>query len=131
MKKKYSGINIQWPISELILSKDKLVETRTYPIPEKYIGKELLLIETPGKKGKFKARISAIIVFEKSFAYKSKTAFYNDYKNHRVDKESIWAWSDDKPKYGWPIKKLVKLDKPLPLKKRGGIVFTKNISLEI
>ena len=39
-----NGINIQFPISQLILSGDKTVETRTYPIPERYLGVDLALI---------------------------------------------------------------------------------------
>lgn len=125
-KKTYSGINIQWPISRKILEKLKTIETRTYPIPEKFLLQELLIVETPGKKGKFKSRIIGIIVFEKSFLYKTKKEFYNDYDKHLVDKESEWSWKD-KPKYGWVIKSVTEFEEPRPLNKRPGIKYTNDI----
>ena len=91
-KKTYPGINIQWPISRDILSGKKSIETRTYPIPEKYLRKEMLLIETPGPHGNFKARIMAIIKFIDCFEYKNKREFYMDYKRHLIDENSHWAW---------------------------------------
>lgn len=48
-KRTLCGINIQFPISQLIVDGSKTIETRTYPIPDHYIGKEMILIETPGK----------------------------------------------------------------------------------
>ena len=109
-KKLYTGINIQWPISQSILSERKTIETRTYPLPLKYLNQEMLLVETPGAKGKFKARIIAIIKFTACFKYKSKKSFYEDYYQHLVDKESPWAWRD-KEKYGWKVE-VVKEIKP-------------------
>jgi hypothetical protein len=75
MSKLLPGINIQAPISSLIVSGQKVVETRTYKIPEKYLDKELYLVETPGKSGKFKARVIAIIKFTNCFQYKNIKEF--------------------------------------------------------
>lgn len=124
-KKTYTGINIQWPISQEILSGKKIVETRTYPIPPKYLNQEMLLIETPGPKGQFKARIVAVIKFTECFKYESKKKFYDDYQRHLVDKNSPWAWRD-KGKYGWvtEVVKKVQPERPCPKK---GMVYTKNI----
>lgn len=127
MSKSYTGINIQWPISELIISGEKTIETRTYPIPENYLNQEMLLIETPGKSGKFKARIRAIIIFKKCFKYSSKTQFHKDVKKHCVEKGSIWDWKD-KPKWGWEVEVVKILTKPKPVKKHG-IVYRKDIKL--
>lgn len=129
-KKTYTGINIQWPISELILSGQKTIETRTYPIPVQYLNQDLLVIETPGKREKFKARIVAIIKFSHCIEYKNKIEFYKDTNKHFVTPDSIWAWGE-KEKYGWEISYIKKLSEitPAPLKK--GIVFTKNISLHV
>ncbi|MDO9181319.1 MAG: hypothetical protein Q7U04_02870 [Bacteriovorax sp.] len=126
-KKIYTGINIQWPISELILSGKKSIETRTYPIPEKYLNQDMLMIETPGKNGKFKARIVAIIKFTECIEYRNKKEFYNDSDKHFVMPDSEWAWVDKK-KIGWKVTvlEIFKLPKLAPTKK--GIVFTKNIS---
>jgi hypothetical protein len=123
------GINIQYPISQLIVRGEKKLETRTYPLPKKYIGKDLFLVETPGRDGKFKARIVGIIKFEASFEYDSKIRFYKDFERHRVNKSSQWAWKD-KAKWGWPIAKFKAL-KSIPLGKRTGIVFTQRIQISL
>lgn len=126
--KEYTGINIQWPISELILSGEKSIETRTYPIPPNYLNKEMILIETPGPNGKFKSRMKGIIVFTDCFEYSSKTAFYKDSKKHRVSRKSEWAWTD-KIKWGWAVKVNKIFTPPLPLQKRAGIKYSKGIIL--
>ena len=126
--KTYTGINIQYPISQLIIEKKKTIETRTYPIPPNYLGQEMALIETPGKTGKFKARIIAIIKFTDCFQYKSKKEFYDQSNLHCVTQDSIWAWHDGE-KWGWPVKVVKILPMPIELKKRSGIKYTKNISL--
>lgn len=124
----YTGINIQWPISEEITSGRKTIETRTYSLPEKYINQEMLLIETPGKSQAFKSRIVAIIQFTSSTEYKSKAEFYKDTHKHLVDKDSPWAWKDKK-KYGWEVRVIKKFPSPIEFSKKKGIVFTTNISL--
>ena len=92
------GINIQWPISELIVNGKKTIETRKYPLPEKYIGQTLALIETPGPKGKFRARITALIKFGPSFQYQNKKEFYKDTKRHCVSQKSEWEWKSESKK---------------------------------
>lgn len=129
MKNTYCGINIQYPISQLILSGEKTIETRTYPIPRHHLGVPLLLIETPGKTGKFKSRAIAIITFGRCFKYLSKTSFYAQMHMHKVDRNSPWAWVEGKAKWGWEISRIVKLKKPAKIEKRLGIKFTKDISL--
>ena len=127
-KRTYTGINIQYPISQLILSGEKTNETRTYPIPAKYLGQDMLMIETPGKTGKFKARVVAIIRFDVCFKYKNSKDFYKDTKRHCVTPDSPWAWSDEKPKWGWQVKVVRRL-KPKSVDKRLGIRFTLNLDL--
>ena len=126
--KSYAGINIQYPISREILAGNKTVETRTYPLPESYIGKTLLLIETPGKSRTFKSRVIAKFKISRCFLYTSKKAFYRDSKRHLVTPDSLWAWKD-KPKWGWEI------DYVKPLKKQIevtgiGIKYTKSIIIK-
>ena len=127
--KSYAGINIQFPISQLILSGKKSIETRTYPIPKKYVGKAMLMIETPGKKGGFKSRIVAIIKFDNCFEYKNSKEFYKDKKKHFVAEDSLWAWNDKKPKWGWSVQILKRFKKALPMNKPSGIKFTTNIAI--
>lgn len=123
------GINIQWPISELIMNRKKIIETRTYPLPEHLIGKELAVIETPGRKGKFKARVIGVVKFQRSFQYKTKKDFYADSAKHCVTPESEWKWVASKQKWGWPVTVVAKLNAPtLPPKSRG-IIFASNCSV--
>lgn len=117
------GINIQWPISTLILSGEKTIETRTYTIPAKHVGKELALIETPGPRGDFKARIRGIVTFGKSFAYEDAEAFYRDTPRHCVERGSAWQWQNAKPKHGWPITSITVFADPIPAPSPRGIVF--------
>lgn len=128
-KKEYSGINIQWPISELILTGEKTIETRIYPTPEKYLNEEMILIETPGKKGKFKAQMRGIIKFTNCFQYKNKTAFYRDKEKHCVTPDSDWAWQPEKGKWGWEVEVMKLFDVPIPLQKRAGIKYSNGIIL--
>ena len=125
--KKYAGINIQYPISRLILEGTKIIETRTYPIPPAYIGKEMVLIETPGKEGKFKARMVGLVTFGESFKYPSERAFYRDSARHCVDRKSPWAWAPDRPKWGWPVLSVRAFNREIPLKRRSGIRYAKDI----
>jgi hypothetical protein len=130
MKKKlYSGINIQYPISRLILSGEKTIETRTYPIPKKFLSQDMLMIETPGKTGDFKARIVAIIRFRKCFKYQNISEFYKDEKRHMVTPDSPWGWNNSKGKWGWSTKVIKIFSKPILLKQRSGIRFTSNIEI--
>jgi hypothetical protein len=123
----FTGINIQYPISELILNGSKIIETRTYPLPKRYLNIDMLLIETPGSKGQFKARVKAIIQFTECFRYKDKKEFHADYTRHKVKKGSQWDWIK-KPKYGWKVKIVKKLDSPFEIN-QGGIIYRKNILL--
>ena len=107
---KLPGINIQWPISQKIVGMEKSVETRTYPIPQKYLNKEVFIIETPGPKGGFKARVIGTIVFSACFKYKSADDFYSDFDRHLVTRSSPWAWNDSKGKWGWEISSVTKFE---------------------
>lgn len=126
-KKIYTAINIQYPWSQLIVEGSKIIETRTYPIPEKYLNCEMLLMETPGNE-KFKARIIATIVFSKSFEYASKAEFRKDYERHLVAKNSKWDW-DLQPKYGWVIASIKVFKSPFTLNRRLGIKYTTGIEI--
>lgn len=129
MRSELTGINIQYPISRLIVSGDKTVETRTYPIPQRYVGVNLALIETPGKVGYFEARIIGTIKFSRCFRYADAQQFYKDFSRHRVDCDSDWRWRDDKPKWGWEIEGVNMLDVPILAPSNKGIIYTRSITL--
>lgn len=121
------AINIQYPISQLILSGKKHIETRTYPLPSRYKDKDIYLVETPGAVGNFKARICGIIRFSGSFQYKSSRSFYADAGKHFVTRDSEWRWTS-KGKWGWTIDKIEVFQAPiLSFSGRRGIVFTKDL----
>lgn len=125
-----TGINIQTPWSELLINGDKSVETRSYPLPEKYVGEELALIETPGRYGRFKARIIGTITFSHSFKYPDQRAWQDDYNRHCVVVDDpIYNWKDDKPKYGWVVGRVKKFKNPVDITKRKGIIFTTGVNV--
>lgn len=123
------GINIQWPWSSLLVSGEKTVETRSYPLPTKYIGKQLAIIETPGPHGKRdagidSARIIGVIVFSGSKKYSSKATWKKDHSKHLVaEDDPLFAFDSKKEKWGWVVESVRKLDHPLPAPEKRGIVF--------
>lgn len=122
-----NGINIQSPWSSLLINGLKSVETRSYPIPSKYEGVELALIETPGKNRKFKSRIIGTITFSHSFKYPNKIAWQDDYNRHKVENEDpMFGWQENKSKYGWVVSNINKFDEPLYLSKKQGRIFVSN-----
>jgi len=122
----YTGINIQYPISQLIISGKKTIETRTYKIPNKYLDQAMLLIETPGKTGKFKSRMIAIIKFTECFQYQSKQQFYAQEHLHCVSKNSDWAWQKGE-KWGWRVAVIKTIQPAITFLGKKGIVYTNNI----
>lgn len=130
-KNSYPGINIQYPISQLILNRKKTVETRTYPIPKHYIGVPLALIETPGPRGEFRARIVGLITFGFSFRYLDSNSFYEDMNRHQVTPDSIWKWTDKKPKWGWPISEVIVFRRSGRAPQKRGIKYTKDVPLDL
>lgn len=124
------GINIQAPWSHLLLQQVKSVETRSYPLPKKYEGVELALIETPGKYRNFKAKIIGTITFSHSFRYKDQLQWYMDYNRHRVpSNDPLFAWNDNKPKYGWVVSNIKVFNRTIDPPKRRGIIFTKDCNI--
>lgn len=129
--KTYIGINIQYPISRDILEGRKTIETRKYPIPADYIGRDLVVIETPGKTGNFKARMIGFVRFGESFEYTNKQEFYRDSEKHLVESGSIWEWQDGQKKFGWPVVKADRWADSIQVSFRKGICFSRGISLTV
>ncbi len=124
-----TGLNVQAPWSSLLIDGLKTVETRSYHLPLKYEGVELYLVETPGKLGKFKARVIGTITFSHSFKYPNKTDWINDHNRHLVSQnDPFYSWND-KPKYGWVVCSVEKFDEPLDISGKRGIIFTNNLKI--
>ena len=127
-----TGINIQSPWSHLLINGEKCVETRSYPLPEKYEGEELALIETPGKYGDFKARIIGTITFSHSFKYPDEQSWIDDFNRHLVSgQHDIFGWYENKEKYGWVVSNVNKFDEPQPAPENKGIIFTNGCAVLI
>ncbi len=121
---------MQWPWSDLLLSGKKSIETRTYPLPSKYLGVELALIETPGLRGKkeagiVKARVVGTITFGDSFQYRSAKHWANDKNRHLVDVGDLqFSWEMRKKNvWGWTVTNVRLFEEPVPAPKKRGIVF--------
>lgn len=125
-----AGLNVQAPWSEHIVNGEKSIETRFYELPNKHINQPIALIETPGPNGKFKARIIAIVYFSESFMYQNKKHFFKDVKKHLVT-SGDFDWIPEKHKWGWPIKKIYVLQKPVEPPKPRGIVFASKCTIPL
>ena len=125
------GINIQAPWAEAILSGRKTIETRYYPMPKKWEGQPLAIIETPGRKGRFRSRVAGFIIFGRSHCYESKTAFLRDKSKHLVDPEdAVFGWRDEgKPKWGWPIVWSCRYTQELSMAFRRGIRYSSAVPI--
>lgn len=123
------GINMQWPWSVFLLDGEKTVETRSYPLPEKYRNQPLAMIETPGPRGKkeagiTEARITGIITFSDSFQYKTRKQWLADRNRHCVAPDDPhFGFKLDKEKWGWVVASVEKFERPLLAPKKRGIVF--------
>lgn len=101
------GLNVQAPWARLLLDGSKTIETRTYPLPTKHVGKDMWLIETPGRIGKFKARVIGIIRFSSYKQYTSEREFNNDIDLHLVrPTDPNFAWNAKIRKFGWVVERV-------------------------
>lgn len=131
------GINIQWPWSELIVSGKKSVETRSYPIPAKYVGVELAIIETPGANGKraagiSTARIVGTVVFSSCYPYRSLSHWEREVDLHRVDKsDPHFAYTSGKPRWAWVVGRVDRITHPIKPPAKRGIIFAKECKLPL
>jgi hypothetical protein len=124
---KLQGLNIQQPWSQLILSGKKKVETREYPLPKKFYGKELWLIETPGTSGKFKSRIIGKVLFVDCCEYKTKDDWEREKALHLVETDdSNYGFREGKKKFGWVVGAVEAVDPFLAPSPRG-IIYSGEI----
>lgn len=122
---KLPGLNVQAPWARLLLEGAKTIETRTYPLPKKYQGQDLWLIETPGRLGKFKARVIGVIRFSGCKQYKSAEAFYNDSDLHLIEAGAKdYTWHPGVKKFGWIVERTDLTKEFHPASPRG-IIYSK------
>jgi hypothetical protein len=125
------GINIQAPWAQAIVSGQKVIETRFYPMPKQWVGQPLVIIETPGKARNFKSRIAGFVIFGRSWCYTDKAAFTRDRVKHLVDPDDpLFGWQqDDRPKWAWPIQWVEADQQPLPPGLRAGIRYARAVEI--
>lgn len=130
MIRRYPGLNVQTPWAGLIASGKKTVETRFYPLPAKYIGRELLIVETPGPRHEFRRRPLVIVTFGESFRYTTRAEFYADSDRHLITAETkAFNWMRGRTKWGWPITSARPIKGTIPADFRTGIVFSRAIPI--
>ena len=106
------GFMVRGEWANMLLSGEKTVETRSYPIPPELIGQPLLLIKTGTPTG---AMAIGMIQFKGSIRYRSKAAWASDRKRHRVPANSkVYGWKTDKEKHGWVVQSVHPLPAPVP-----------------
>ena len=113
------GINIQSPWSELILSGDKIIETRSYPIPKHLLNVKIAIIETKRNKGN-PAKIVGIICFTECYQYKDYNHWVSEYDLHKVPKDDpLFGFKQEEAKWAWRISEYIRIPHQAPPKKRG------------
>jgi hypothetical protein len=125
------GINIQAPWAEALVSGRKMIETRFYPMPSKWVGQPLAIIETPGKARQFHRRIAGLVLFAPSWCYADKAAFARDRARHLVDPDDrLFGWREDgKPKWAWPVQWIEAYQQALPPGFRAGIRYARAVEI--
>jgi hypothetical protein len=99
-------------------------------LPGRYVNQGFWLIETPGKRGKFKARVIAKIRFSSFKQYQSASDFYTDSHLHKIKEDDPdYGWKEDVAKYGWIVGDVEGVNEFRPPSPRG-IVYTSPFGLE-
>lgn len=128
------GINVRWPWSRKIIDGSKTVETRNYPIPKKYLGVPMALIETSGVEGKkngiSRAQILGIVRFTYCHQYDAKSDWQADKSRHLVEiDDPDFQWNPKIKKWAWQVECLEAFERPLPAPKKKGILFTSSVKV--
>jgi hypothetical protein len=125
------GLNIQAPWAQAIVSGRKVIETRFYPLPEKWVGQPLAIIETPGQARRFTRRIAGLVIFGRSWRYADKGSFAHDQLKHLVRPDDpLFGWRlDDKPKWAWPVQWVEAHQQSLPPGFRAGIRYARAVEI--
>mmetsp|Transcript_8523 Transcript_8523/g.10777 ORF Transcript_8523/g.10777 Transcript_8523/m.10777 type:complete len:149 (+) Transcript_8523:87-533(+) len=99
----------KWP--KLLLSGEKTIETRTYPLPDKYLNKPIYIIEDSESLQQLqkKATVAGIVTFSGCFAWKTKEDWAADADKHCVKlNHEEFGWNDTEIKYGWRVSSIKK-----------------------
>jgi hypothetical protein len=91
----------------------------------------LAVIETPGKdKSMGKTKIIGIVIFSHSFRYENRKQWLEDIDRHMVEpNNSLYNFTPSKPKYGWVVQSVVRLETIVRPPKKRGIVFASECAI--
>lgn len=129
-----AGLNIRWPWSECIVSGQKIIETRGYPLPVKHLGKVLAVIETGNDQlpEKRSSRIVGLVQFSRCYEYRSRTQWVKDFSRHCVrSDDSNYGYDPSVPKWAWEIQFACRVLPLLTPPKIRGIKFASNCLIPI
>lgn len=101
------GLFVQRPFARSLVHGTKLIETRSYPIPDAVLGTAVYIIETPRRghrRSGDRGMIIGRVVFDSWKQYGSKDEWLADAPMHLVaDGDEQYGWQDGKKKYGWTV----------------------------
>ena len=107
-KRPFNKLTIKSPWDSLIVSGEKTLETRGQPLPEKHIGKTLVL-----KNEKHES--VGEVVFSGSREIKTQEEFDSLEDQHKVGKDSQFGFGSRKRTYVWEVQSYKKYDTPQKL----------------
>jgi hypothetical protein len=101
------GLYVQRPFASSLVHGTKLIETRSYPIPDAVLGEPVYIIETPRRgqrRNGDRGMIIGRVVFDSWKRYGSRDEWLADAPMHLVaDGDEQYGWQDGKKKYGWTV----------------------------
>jgi hypothetical protein len=118
------------------LSGEKVIETRGYPIPKKFLGIWMAIVETgrPGEIGSRpgRAQVVGLIIFKSCYKYKNRQHWESEQSLHRVSgNDPDYAFDDQKDKWAWEIEMVRPLPKPQSAPLKRGIRYAKECIVEL
>lgn len=123
------ALEVQSPFSGLILSGEKSIETRAYPLPNYLHGVGILLCESSSGEdcvscvgdNVTEAQVGLSLVGEVFFSdskeYHTNVEWDIDREKHQVPKYSKYEWAPTETgiRYGWRIERVIVYTPPLPV----------------
>lgn len=120
------ALEVQSPWSKRLISGEKTIETRSYPLPAGLLGRPIEVMESqPGSEGvstlgdtieAFTTGLSVVgrVVFSRSEAYSSREAWEADESRHLVPLSSVgYGWKGPESRvYGWTVAEVEAFSKP-------------------
>mmetsp|Transcript_20505 Transcript_20505/g.33509 ORF Transcript_20505/g.33509 Transcript_20505/m.33509 type:complete len:173 (-) Transcript_20505:599-1117(-) len=118
------GLEMQQPYSEFVLTGQKSIESRAYPLPEALIDAKIEILQSergqdgissvPDRVTLHKSRENSSssqsplqrigwVKFVKCIQYTSRERFEADQEKHLVDPKSGYGWNDKREMYGWVV----------------------------